>query len=129
MTALADTVMIVEDEVLIALGLEMQVEDMGLTVCGMAMSAVEAIAMCQLHRPAVVLMDMRLKGDGDGVDAALAINLSVGSRVIFVTGSREPATIERINLDHPFAVLFKPVSQAQLADTIAAARRASGLGL
>ncbi len=129
MTALADTILIVEDEVLIAIGLEMQVEDMGLTVCAMAVSAEEAIAMCQEHRPAVVLMDMRLKGDGDGVDAALVINLTVGSRVIFVTGSREPATIERINLDHPFAVLFKPVSQEQLSGTINAARRASGHGL
>ena len=62
-------------------------------------------------------------------NAALVINLTVGSRVIFVTGSREPATIERINLDHPFAVLFKPVSQEQLSGTINAARRASGHGL
>jgi len=122
MTKLQDTVLIVDDEALIVMALQMQVEEMGLTVCDVAATAVDAIAMARRHRPAVVLMDMRLRGEGDGVDAALAIYESVGSKVIFVTGSREPATIERINLDHPSAILFKPVSQEELADAIAAAR-------
>jgi DNA-binding NarL/FixJ family response regulator len=66
-------------------------------------------------------MDVRLQGEGDGVDAALAIHEHVGSKVIFVTGSREPATLERISLHHPSAVLFKPVSGRQLRTAIEAA--------
>lgn len=114
-------VLVVDDEFLIAQGLSMQVEDMGLTVCGTAPSADEAVALAQSHRPGVVLMDMRLQGDKDGVDAALAIYDTVGSKVIFVTGSREPATMERIRLDHPAGVLFKPVSDHQLKAAIEAA--------
>jgi len=121
MKNLGDTVLVVDDEFLIAQGLSMQVEDMGLVVCGTAATADDAVAMAQRHRPAVVLMDMRLLGEKDGVDAALAIYETVGSKVIFITGSREPATIERIKLDHPAGVLFKPVSDQQLSAAIEAA--------
>lgn len=121
MTKLNNTVLVVDDEYLIALGLCTQVEEMGLTVCGTAATADEAVALTQRHRPIVVLMDMRLLGEKDGVDAALAIYETVGSKVIFITGSREPATIERIKLDHPSAVLFKPVSDQQLRAAIQAA--------
>lgn len=121
MTKLNNTVLVVDDEYLIALGLCTQVEEMGLTVCGTAATADEAVALTQQYRPTVVLMDMRLLGEKDGVDAALAIYETVGSKVIFITGSREPATIERIKLDHPSAVLFKPVSDQQLRAAIQAA--------
>jgi DNA-binding NarL/FixJ family response regulator len=121
MKTLDDTVLIVDDEFLIVQGLSMQVEDMGLVVCATGATADEAVALAQLHLPSVVLMDMRLLGDKDGVDAALAIYETVGSKVIFITGSREPATIERIKLDHPAGVLFKPVSDQQLSAAIEAA--------
>lgn len=118
MSDLNACVLIVEDEFLIAEGLRLQVEDMGLAVCAVAATAEEAISLAQTHRPYLVLMDMRLRGPKDGVDAALAINETVGSKMIFVTGSREPATMERIQMDHPSAVLFKPVSDRQLQATI-----------
>ncbi|TAJ68575.1 MAG: response regulator [Phenylobacterium sp.] len=96
----------------------MQVEEMGHSVCGTAATADEAILLAQEHRPSVVLMDMRLRGEKDGVDAALAIYSTVRSRVIFVTGSKEQATIDRIELDHPAGMLFKPVSSHQLRSAI-----------
>jgi DNA-binding NarL/FixJ family response regulator len=111
-------VLIVDDEFLIVMGLSMQVEDMGLEVCATAATVDEAIALANEHRPDIVLMDVRLQGDKDGVDAALAIHETVGSKVVFITGSREPATYSRIMLDHPSAVLFKPVSEAQFRSTI-----------
>lgn len=121
MTHLQTTVLIVDDEYLIAEGLSLQIEDMGMTVCATAATAEDAIALTREHRPALVLMDMRLRGQKDGVDAALAIHEDVGSKVIFITGSREPATIERIALDHPAGVLFKPVSDRQLRAAVEAA--------
>ena len=123
MSDLQNSVLVVDDEFLIAMGFRTQVEDMGLAVCGTAATAEDAILQAQTHRPAVVLMDMRLWGKRDGVDAAIAIHNTVGSKVIFITGSREPATIERINQDHPFALLFKPVSSRQLRNAITDAMR------
>jgi len=114
MTELNRTVLVVDDEFLIAQGLQMQVEDMGLPVCGTAATAEAAIALAQAHRPAVILMDVRLDGSLDGVDAALAIHKSIGAKIIFITGSREESTQVRIAMDHPAAVLFKPISSLQL---------------
>ncbi len=114
-------VAVVDDEFIIAEGLTIQLEDLGMSVCGTAATADEAIALAQAKRPAVVLMDVRLQGDKDGVDAAIAIHETVGSKVIFITGSREPATMERIQLDHPAGVLFKPISDWQLRQAIDAA--------
>jgi len=126
MTALEKAVLIVEDEHVIALGLAVRIEDMGLEVCGTADTADDAVAQARRHRPAVILMDMRLRGAKDGVDAAQAIHESVGSKIIFVTGSREQKTIDRIGLDHPFATLFKPVSDGALEIKVSEAMLAAG---
>jgi two-component system, response regulator PdtaR len=110
MSELQNHILVVDDEFLIAEGLRAQIEDMGMTVCGTADTSDRAVALAQQYRPALVLMDMRLRGQKDGVDAALVIHATVGSKVIFITGSREPATIARIQLDHPMAILYKPIS-------------------
>jgi CheY-like chemotaxis protein len=114
MSGLNRTVLVVDDEFLIAQGLRMQIEEMGLAVCATASSAEAAISLAETHRPALVLMDVRLSGALDGVDAALAIHQKVGAKIIFVTGSREESTQARIAMDHPSAVLFKPISGVQL---------------
>lgn len=118
MNALSRSVLVVDDEAIIAELWCMHMELMGLDVCGVAATADEAIALAEQHRPSLVLMDMRLRGQKDGVDAALAIHASVGSKVIFITGSREAQTQERIALDHPAAVLIKPVSEHLLRSTV-----------
>ncbi|MDB5401664.1 MAG: two-component system, response regulator PdtaR [Acetobacteraceae bacterium] len=121
MNDLRECVLVVDDEVLIAELWCMILEDMGLEVCGQAATAEAAVAMAKAHRPKVVLMDVRLRGQQDGVDAALAIHENVGSKVIFITGSKEASTAARIRLDHPVAVLFKPVSDRQLQSAVRAA--------
>jgi two-component system, response regulator PdtaR len=118
MRTLKKTVLIVEDEHVIAMGLSAQIEDMGLQVCATADTAERAVAEALAHRPVIVLMDVRLRGEKDGIDAAKAIHDGVGSKVIFITGSREQRTIDRIGLDHPFATLFKPISDRQLQAAI-----------
>ena len=121
MNAVKPHVLVVDDEFLISNLLTAYVEEMGLQVCGVATTADDAARLAREHRPAVVLMDVRLQGDKDGVDAALAIHDTVGSKVIFITGSSEPATMARISLDHPSSVLFKPVTEQQVQQAIAAA--------
>ncbi len=111
-------VLIVDDEFLIVMGLSMVIEEMGMEVCASAATADDAVALAQKYRPSIVLMDMRLQGDKDGVDAALEIHETVGSKVIFITGSREQQTASRIRMDHPSAVLYKPISDGQLRATI-----------
>lgn len=112
-------VLVVDDEQLIALGLSIALRDMGFQVCGTAATAARAVELAREHRPSLVLMDVRLKGSSDGVDAALEIHRTTGTPIIFITGSREPETLARIHLDHPADILFKPVLPAHLEKAIA----------
>ena len=72
-------VAVVDDEFVIAAGLSLQLEDMGLEVCGTAATCEEAVALVLDQRPEVVLLVVRLAGDKDGVDAAIAIHDTGGS--------------------------------------------------
>ena len=129
MTGLSKCVLVVEDHAVISELWCLHMEIMGLEVCGAATTADDAIALAEKHRPAIVLMDMRLIGDKDGVDAALAIHEAVGSKVIFITGSNEPSTMARIEQDHPAAVLIKPVADHLLRSTVAKVVAESGIWL
>jgi CheY-like chemotaxis protein len=120
MNRLSDCILVVEDEFLIADLFVSEIEAMGRKVCGIADTAQTAIALACEHQPALVLMDVRLKGIEDGVDASIAIHEAVGSKVIFITGSREPANLKRIELDHAAAVLFKPLRGCELQTAIEA---------
>jgi DNA-binding NarL/FixJ family response regulator len=120
-------VLIVEDQFLASEFLKIWVEAYGFEVCGVARSAARAIDLAVRIVPDYVLMDVRLEGDKDGVDAALAIHdaLSairgeVKTRIIYCTGSSEPSTLLRINSDHPFAVLIKPIAPADLGAALMA---------
>lgn len=103
------SVLVVEDEFLIVELLTTVLGDMGIEVCATAATADEAVGMARVHLPTLVLMDVRLKGPRDGIDAATIIRQAVGASVIFITGSGDSTTIARIERDHPAPVLYKPI--------------------
>jgi len=125
MSNLSDCVLVVDDEPFIAELWCIHLRLMGLQICGIAATADAAVTLAMQHRPSLILMDVRLRGRRDGVDAALEINASLGSRIIVITGSREPETIARINTASPAVVLYKPVSDRQMHSAI---RHALSLG-
>ncbi|MBB36374.1 MAG: response regulator [Hirschia sp.] len=111
------TVVIVEDEFLIANYLEGLCEDMGVKVLGLASKAGQAIELLERTDPEYVLMDVRLQGKRDGVDIALKVHARrPETKIIFITGSSEPPTIDRINTDHPYRVLIKPINPGDLRE-------------
>ncbi len=104
------TAIIVEDDALARVHFEMYCEFAGLNVLGVTGDPDEAERLITNCRPDFVLMDVRLEADRDGVDLAiLAHERSPESKVIFVTGSNEARTMERIYQDHPHDVLIKPI--------------------
>lgn len=116
------TALIVEDEALIAMALEDMLIELGVQVCGMAATSEDAVRLAVRHTPHLVLMDVRLKDGGDGVSTAHAIHAhGVMTRIIFVTGSREPATVARVQAGHPAQLLFKPVQPSELAAAVRSA--------
>jgi two-component system, response regulator PdtaR len=115
------SVLVVDDEFLIAELLSNLMQDMGLKVCGIAATADQAVAMAKAHLPDLVLMEVRLKGASDGIEAAQAIRGVTGAPVIFVTASGEPATVARIQQSHQAAVVHKPIRFDQLRRAVLAA--------
>jgi len=126
MTSPQRNALIVEDDELIALLLSDMLAEMGLRVCGVASTAAEAVALADKHRPDVVLMDVRLDGPEDGVDAAIEIHRRHPTPIIFVTGSSDRETIARIERDRATATLFKPIQAAQLRAALDKSLKPSG---
>ncbi len=114
-------VLIVEDEHLVAMDIEAALRDAGFAVIGVAASADEAIALARADRPDLVIMDIRLAGLRDGVDAALELFRDSGVRCIFATAHSDAATRRRAEAALPLGWLAKPYQPAVL---IRAVRRA-----
>lgn len=111
-------VLIVEDQFLASEFLRIWTETHGFEVCGVATTADEAVQLAKTCRPTHVLMDVRLDGGKDGIDAAMAIQTLMPTRIIYCTGSSETSTVSRINTDHPFEILFKPIDPQLLGEAL-----------
>lgn len=111
---------VVDDDTLIRFYLTEIVEQMGHEVVGATGDAASAVALCAAERPDVVLMDVRLGGRPDGIDAAAEIAAVAQAQVVFITGSSDPATVERMKAAKPLAVLYKPILPEQLARVLRA---------
>ena len=111
-------VLIVEDDMLIALDLQQTVEELGAKVVGCAAHTVEAVGLAVKHRPDVVLMDIRLSGGSDGVDAAERIRRLQQVPIIFITGNTDPGTRSRVDAFGGAAMLYKPVDHAKLCSLL-----------
>jgi DNA-binding NarL/FixJ family response regulator len=114
------TCLIVDDDHLIAEHLRTLVEGFGFSVCGVAHDGQTAIETAVNLQPDVILMDVRLGGELDGVDAAIEIFKRARSRIIFVTAYSDPPTVERMKRNNPSGILIKPVDRAELKRVLAA---------
>lgn len=108
----------VEDDKLQARALRQLVQDLGYEMAGIADSADEAVAMFDDLEPDLVLLDIRLRGDADGVDLALRLNQRRAVPLIFLTSSHDRSTFERAKAAGPFAFLTKPYDEDALARAI-----------
>ena len=117
--------LIVEDEIMVALDLEVTMSDLGFDVCGLAPSAREARAVAMSDEPDIVLMDVNLEGGREGIEAARWLREVCGTAVVFVTSYTDEDTVERIHEQLPGApVLSKPVHRQHLADAVAEVNKA-----
>jgi CheY-like chemotaxis protein len=112
-------VLIVEDELFIALDTQSVLEDLGHVVVGVAVSADQAVGAAARERPDVVLMDIRIVGPRDGIAAADEIRARYGIGSIFLTANTDPATLARARAVEPIGVLQKPLMPALLRDLLA----------
>jgi PAS domain S-box-containing protein len=110
--------MIVEDEGLIAHDIAGSVERIGHVVAGIASSGSEALALLEHSLPDLILMDIRLQGDLDGIDLALKVRLQYNIPIVFLTSHADSATLQRAKQAEPYGYLTKPFLAPTLGSTI-----------
>lgn len=111
-------VLIVEDEGIVATDIQERLTAMGYRFAGWADDAERAIEMADAERPDIVLMDIRLPGLHDGIQAAEEIGRRFQIPVVFLTAYSEEATLERAKLAQPFGYILKPFNDRELKSTI-----------
>jgi signal transduction histidine kinase len=108
------TVLVVEDERVVAMHLRQQLSRLGYQVPAMATSGPQALKQITDLRPDVVLMDIHIEGRMDGIETASRIPLELRIPVIYLTAYSEEATLERARQTKPYGYLLKPFSEREL---------------
>ena len=111
-------VLIVEDEGLIAEELRERITHFGAIVADVVDTAEQAVAAAERATPDVVLMDVRLRGERDGIDAARTIRARLDIPVVYLTAHSDRATLDRAKDTAPFGYLLKPFRGPELAVAI-----------
>lgn len=111
-------VLIVEDESIVAEGIETSLQDLGYEVVAKASSAKETIERVREHHPDIVLMDIVLKGEMDGIRAAGQIASQFDIPVVFLTAYSDKFTLDRAKLTDPAGYITKPFEDRDLSTAI-----------
>ena len=111
-------ILIVEDEFIIAEDLKIQLEKLSYTVTGVAKSVDKALEQIKQEEPDLMLIDIKLKGEKDGIHLAEIIKADYDFPFIFLTSHSDPKTVERAKKVHPNGYLIKPYEREDLYTSI-----------
>jgi len=111
-------IMIVDDDSTIQMELEEYLAHMDYTVVGTADTGEGAIEMAREMKPDLVLMDINLPGEMDGISAAQKIKEEMDVAVVFITGFGDPEYIERAKMVEPFGYVMKPFDEKEINGNI-----------
>jgi PAS domain S-box-containing protein len=111
-------IMVVEDELIVAEDLTHWLTGLGYGIGARAANGQEAVQRCEATRPDLVLMDILLPGDMDGIQAAEVIRNRFDIPVVYITASSDEATLARAKVTQPFGYILKPFDERSLYSTI-----------
>jgi DNA-binding NarL/FixJ family response regulator len=111
-------ILIVEDEYFVAIGLEESLQEAGYEVVGIAVSVAQAIRLGGELKPDLAIMDIRLLGSGDGIDAAIELRTKFGIPSLFASAHSDSHTRERAAKALPVGWLVKPYSNRLAVETV-----------
>jgi len=120
-------ILIVEDESIVAMDISYQLQEMGYQICAIADNGKDALDFAEHYRPTLVLMDIIIKGDMDGIETARHISHRYHIPVIFLTAYSDPHTVERAAQTAPYGYLTKPFQGNELRAAIEVALYKAGL--
>lgn len=111
-------VLLAEDEALLAKDIEYKIKRMGHEFAGYAVSGETAVALAHQHKPNLVLMDIRLHGQMDGIEAAQRIRNEFDIPIVFITAYADDETLQRAKTAEPYGYILKPVELRELSTVI-----------
>lgn len=111
-------ILIVEDETVVSADLAQVLNRLGYSVCGQVTTGYDAIRYAQREWPDLVLMDIRLSGEIDGVEAAQHISTNLNIPVVFLTAFDNPELVERAVAAEPYGYVVKPYQTGELRANI-----------
>ena len=113
-----NTILIVEDEMIIAANISLQLTHLGYEVTGIIPRAEEVLPNIRLHVPDILLLDINLKGDIDGIQLAHLIQKEFKIPIIYLTANADEAHFERAKETNPYAFISKPFKKLDLQRAI-----------
>ena len=111
-------ILVVEDQTIVALNIKNRLKNLGYAVPSAVGSGKEAIREAELTNVDIVLMDIMLKGDMDGIEAARIIKSRFGIPIIYLTACTDFETFERAKLTDPEGYISKPFKEEDLCKNI-----------
>lgn len=111
-------ILIIEDEAIISFGYRLQLERMGFEVIGTARSSDEAEAALSAETPDLIIMDVYLKGEKNGLELAKEIHQEKPIPILFLTASTKPELVEEIRRLKDCQYLSKPINSDSLEDML-----------
>jgi two-component system response regulator LytT len=112
------TILIAEDENIIAKDIERCVTNLGYTVCGIANTAESAIKIADDLNPNLILMDIRLKGKKSGIDAAKEIREKLNIPIVYLTAYADDKTLEKAKITEPYGYILKPFKDIDIKSMV-----------
>ncbi len=107
-------ILVVEDEAIVAKDIEGSLKNLGYAVCGRVYTGEEAIQKVTETQPDLVLMDILLKGDMDGIETAQQIRTRFNIPVVYLTAHADEKTLRRAKMTQPYGYLTKPFEEKEL---------------
>jgi CheY-like chemotaxis protein len=111
-------IMVVEDEVIVAMDIKTRLERVGYRVQAVVSSGDKVLAKAEEVRPDLIVMDILLEGAMDGVSAAEAVRERLAIPVVFLTAHADSMTVRRAKQTFPYGYILKPFEERQLLVTV-----------
>ncbi len=111
-------ILLVEDESIVAMDMERRLSSLGYTVIEHVLSGEDAVTKAKEDNPDLILMDIHLKGEMDGIEAAELIKNDLGTPVIYITAYSDETTLARAKVTEPFGYILKPFQEREIYSTI-----------
>jgi DNA-binding LytR/AlgR family response regulator len=112
------SVLVVEDESIVSKDIQYSLKKLGYNVVGVAATGEKAIELCGEKLPDIILMDIMLKGDINGIEASTRIKESYNIPVIFLTAYADENTLSKAKVTEPYAYIIKPFKEIDLHTSI-----------